>query len=126
MEFKLTNRELDVMNVLWGADHSLTAKEIFNSNTELNINSVQAILKKLLKKELIKVDKIVYSGTVLTRSYAPILTADEFMVSQLTNRINFSSDIIMAALIKREKNESETIEKLENLLKQYREELEKE
>lgn len=64
----LTNREMDILNILWSAQRPLTASEIAKSKEALTINTVQANLRKLQNKNLIRVADIVYSGTVLSRS----------------------------------------------------------
>jgi len=125
---KLTNRDLDILNILWNSPKSLTALEIKNSQEGLTVNTVQAQLRKLLKLELIEVADIVYSGTVLCRSYRTTMTAQEFTVSQFTNEIRqFSGEIstsaFVAALLDSEtdiaKREKEIVE-LEQLLEDYK------
>lgn len=122
---KFSGRELDVMNVFWEEKKPLIAKEIVKKNSSLSINTVQAVLKTLLKKGYIKVADIVYSGTVLTRSYETVLTSDEYMVNQITKGSvkECSFEGIMVTLIKQEKIEEETIEKLESLLQDYKNKL---
>ncbi len=66
----LTHRDMDILNVLWEGKGSLTASQIVEAGPSLTINTVQAVLRKLLKKKLIEIDKIVYSGTVLCRIIA--------------------------------------------------------
>ena len=67
------------MKILWSSDKPLIASEILKRNDSLNINTVQACLRALVNKQFIKVADIVYSGTVLTRSYTPIVTQDEYL-----------------------------------------------
>ena len=69
----LTKRQEDVMNILWDAKKPIIASEIVKTGTDLNINTVQAALRSLIKKNYIEVAEIVYSGTVLTRSYRAIV-----------------------------------------------------
>lgn len=76
---KITSKQLEVMQVLWGANGSMTASEIIREHPELNINTVQSCLKQLMKKEYIHVADIVYSGTVLCRSYAPTVSKDSYV-----------------------------------------------
>ena len=73
-EYALSKRELDVMNVLWEAGRPMIASDIPGVQPSLSINTVQSVLKKLLMRNFIEVDKIVHSGTVLTRSYRPIIS----------------------------------------------------
>lgn len=86
-DFNLTGREKDILDILWKAGKGLIASEIVKEMEGLTINTVQAVLKKLLKRNLIKIDQIVYSGTVLSRSYVPTLTEAEFETSLIENRI---------------------------------------
>lgn len=89
--FKLTGREKDVLDILWRAGKPLTASEVTKNSADYNnpitINTVQAVLKKLLKKELIKIDQIVYSGTVLTRSYVPTYAEREYEISRISEEV---------------------------------------
>ena len=78
MKKRLTKKELEIMKILWNSDKALIASEIAGSNRSLNINTVHACLRSLLKKEAIKIAGIVYSGTVLTRSYSPIITKEDY------------------------------------------------
>lgn len=125
-KIKLSGRELDVMNVLWEAGKPLTARNITEYNHMLSINTVSAVLKSLLKKGYIQVSEIVYSGTVLTRSYLPVLDANEYLISQLpksTTGSGISAEGIIAALLRQEDADDKTIEKLEYLLKEYEQKL---
>ena len=64
----LSQRQLEVMEALWNSESGMTASEIVRSNDELQINTVQASLRSLVRKKYIKVGEIVYSGTVLCRT----------------------------------------------------------
>ena len=78
MKKKLSKRQLDVMKVLWDHSSPMVASDIVNGSPALNINTVQSCLKVLLKEELIEVADIVYRGTVLSRSYRPLISRDEY------------------------------------------------
>ena len=82
---KLTSREVDIMNILWTSEKPLIASEIADCRPDLTINTVQAVLRKLLKYQLVEVADIVYSGTVLSRSYRPTITSEEFAVHEVTS-----------------------------------------
>lgn len=122
---KLSGRELDVMKVLWSTEKPLVASEICKINPSLSINTVQAVLKSLLKRNLICIADIVYSGTVLTRSYATILSANEYSVGQFKDSLavvnkDISTIGLIAALLEQEDNENEVISELEELLEARR------
>ncbi|MTK08109.1 MAG: BlaI/MecI/CopY family transcriptional regulator [Hungatella sp.] len=119
-ELSLTKRELDVMTILWESSRPLVASEITKIDETLNINTVQAVIRKLLDKEYIEVDDIVYSGTVLTRSYKPALSKKEMAVQRFIGQFQENDKVsipnLVATLLKHEKNEQEVIEELELLL----------
>ena len=54
-ELLLTKRELDVMTILWESSKPLVASEITKMDESLNINTVQAVIRKLLDKKYIEV-----------------------------------------------------------------------
>ncbi len=92
---KITEREKDIMSVLWRTGETLTASAIAGNGDRLSINTVQVAVRNLLKKEYIEVADIVYSGTVLTRSYKPIVSAEQYAAYQLESMrettLNFST-----------------------------------
>lgn len=86
-DFNLTGRERDILSILWNSEKGMIASEIVKERDDLTINTVQAVLKKLLKRKLIEVDQIVYSGTVLSRSYKPTLSESEFETRMISSNI---------------------------------------
>lgn len=119
----MSQREKDIMKILWEADTSLTASEICAKNESLSINTVQAVLKKLLKKDYIQIADIVYSGTVLTRSYVAKISSDEYATIQVRELYQFTGkkgvvSNLVSHLLDGEDNEEETIQKLEEMLEE--------
>ncbi|MDO5689706.1 MAG: BlaI/MecI/CopY family transcriptional regulator [Tissierellia bacterium] len=126
---KITNRERDVLEALWDSDGPLLASDIPKMNPELGISSVQLALRNLLTKELIEVADIVYSGTVLSRTYRPLIQREDFVGSAFLDQFKLlnqtmSTKNIVATLLKQEPDEYLTITELEALLKQRKKELE--
>lgn len=127
--FKLTNRELDILNILWTAEKPLLASDIPKIDNSISINTAQAVLRKLLKKNLIEVADIVYSGTVLSRSYQPTISSNDFSLQQFVKQFqnlnkSISTPSIVATLLGHEKNEKIVIEELEKMLKERKKLLE--
>lgn len=122
----LTQKQEDIMNILWESDTPLIASEIEKKREDLNINTVQSTLRTLLKKNYIEVADIVYSGTVLSRSYRPLLKREEVMsefdlkVSNILKKSNLFARYID------EINDLNTIINLEETLQKKKKELEKE
>lgn len=120
-EVRLTNRELDIMNILWNSSHSMKASSICKASDTLSINSVQATLKSLLKKNAIEVDKIVYSGKVLTRSYKTTLSIGQY----IKHNFSFKTFDIIKSLIDLE-NDLSKLEEISKLLEERKSTLRKE
>ena len=85
MPDKLTSKEQAVVKSLMDADKSLTASEIITQDPELNINTVQSVLRSLLRRGYIDVAEIVYSGTVLCRSYRPTEKSADLAYQELSS-----------------------------------------
>ena len=124
MKKKLSKRQLDVMKVLWDHSSPMVASDIVNGSPALNINTVQSCLKVLLKENLIEVADIVYSGTVLSRSYRPLISRDEYFNTEYKDIIGTSStSSLIAAFIKEEQDASE-LERLEQIIQERKKEIE--
>lgn len=120
---ELSSKELDVLNVLWDINTPTIASDIPKLNPNLNSNTVQATVKKLLKRKLIKVADIVYSGTVLTRSYVPTFSAKEYTEQQLLRNIErynkfVSKSELVSCLIDASDNDTELIREIESMIQQ--------
>ena len=120
---KITNRELEIMQLLWHAEHPLIASEIAAMKPDLTVNTVQSVLRNLLKHKYIEVAKIVYSGTVLTRSYRPLITEQEFGVNQVIRDFHsfqgLSVSHLVAGLLNEPVSASE-IDELESIIQKQR------
>lgn len=121
---KITNRELDIMQLLWNAEKPLIASEIASLKPDLTINTVQAVLRKLLKQGYIEIAEIVYSGTVLTRSYRPLISEQDFGADQLLETFRSFPDLSISRLVAGLLNENislEDITELEAMLEKQKE-----
>ncbi len=119
----LSKRELDVMNVLWEAKKPLIASDIPKARPDLSINTVQAVMKKLIAKNFIKVDDIVHSGTVLTRSYVPTIAPEDYALHYVKSEIFpfgkfLSKAKLINTLFESSENEDGLIEELEGLIQE--------
>lgn len=118
----LSQKQLDVMKILWDAGTPLVASDIVKAESSMNINTVQASLRVLLKENLIEIADIVYSGTVLSRSYRPLISRDVYL--EYKNIIgNSSTSAMIATFIEQEEDISE-LERIEELIRKRMKELE--
>lgn len=47
---KVTDREMDVLNIMWTKKEPLVASDICKINPSLSINTVRSVLRNLLKR----------------------------------------------------------------------------
>ena len=108
------------MDILWNSSTPLTASEIISQNNELKIPTVQAVLKKLLNENFVVVADIGYSGTVLSRRYKAIITADEYANTQYASLSkSLSATQLFSALLGSTKPSLEEITEIEKILSGY-------
>lgn len=123
MKKRLTKKELEIMKILWDSNKALVASEIANHGEALNINTVHACLRTLLKKEAIKIDGIVYSGTVLARSYSPVITKENYFDDVYNDILGGKKNsMLIRSLIDSQTDLSE-LETLEKIIAEKKKEL---
>ena len=118
---RLTNKQMDVMNILWENDKPMAASEILKANEKLNINTIHACIRKLLEEEYVKVAYIDYSGNVMSRHFMPTVSKGKYFSESYKDIIG-SKKLILTSLIETETN-IEELEQLENLIRKKKEEL---
>lgn len=92
--FRLTRSETEIMELLWSEDRPLSRSEIIEltPNRTWKPASIHILLNSMLDKGAIEVAGFIQSTKNYARTFAPTLTADEYIVLQrntvphLTNR----------------------------------------
>lgn len=104
MKTILTSRQFEILNILWDADHPLLASEIAELHS-LHINTVQTVIKKLIKLGYVEIADIVHSMNVLARIYKPVISKEDYLniISQEIGESHFSEESLIA-LVKKENN----------------------
>ena len=122
---KLTQSQLSIMKTLWAENKAMIASDFVQLDSSLNLNSVQSSLRSLFKKNYIEVSDIVYSGKVLTRSYVPTISADEYAAENINGIVNnlLSSNILLHYV--ETENDIETIIQLQKKLEERKKFLER-
>lgn len=122
---KLTQSQLSIMKTLWAENKAMIASDFVQLDPSLNLNSLQSSLRSLLKKNYIEVSDIVYSGKVLTRSYVPTISADEYAAENINGIVNdlLSSNILLHYV--ETENDIETIKQLQQKLEERKKFLER-
>lgn len=122
---KLTQSQLSIMKTLWAENKAMIASDFVQLDSSLNLNSVQSSLRSLFKKNYIEVSGIVYRGKVLTRSYVPTISADEYAAENINGIVNnlLSSNILLHYV--ETENDIETIIQLQKKLEERKKFLER-
>ena len=123
MKKPLSARQLQVMEKLWEMPEGMTASAIVRSDEQLQINTVQQALRSLVAKNYIKVGEIVYSGTVLSRSYVPVVSREEYLQMSCRQLARLSASSALLANLIREEDDADRLDELEAMIRERRKEL---
>lgn len=96
---RMNVRELDVLNILWKHEEAMTAIDIVNERKELTQSTVTAVLRKLLKAELVSVEGVTHSGKVLSRTYRPTEASKEAILENFKEDYKSFSNVISESSI---------------------------
>ena len=122
---KLTQSQLHIMKILWNEKKPMIASDFVQLDSSMNLNSVQSALRSLLKKNYIEVSDIVYSGKVLTRSYIPVDSSEDYASENINGVVKdlLSSNILFQYV--ESENDIEVIERLQKKLEERKKALER-
>ena len=95
----LNERELDVLNILWKSEEPMLSTDIVNGKKDLTQSTVTAILKRLLRNELVEVVGVAHSGRVLGRLYRPTEKSREVLLADFLEQYNRFNGVICEAEI---------------------------
>lgn len=120
-------RELDVLNILWQSDEPMMATDIVNAKLGLTQSTVTAVLRKLLKDELVEVAGVTHSGRVLSRTYRPSESSRDIILQNFTDQYNSFSNVISESTLcvailtngKAPEKAKAEIKKLKSMLSEY-------
>src|SRR5699024_8690833 len=114
---KLNKRELDVLEVLWNTDKSLSANEIADIS-EISKKIVLPVLKQLLNKKYIEVEDTILIGKTLARKYRSTLDKEEFILSYY----DLNVDNLLSHFLSKEKD-PDVIPNIEKLIEEKKSQL---
>lgn len=119
-ELILSDNEFEVMKVIWQAGRSLSKAEIMelSTNRKWKDKSVYVLINSLLKKGAIKEDGFIKSQTNYGRTFAPIISENEYMMMQiniLKNKRKLSLSQLMLYMIN-EENDPSIIQELKEII----------
>lgn len=110
---KLSKRENQIMIALWYSSVPLSASALKkNLDEDVSIYTIQQVLQKLLKKDYIKVDRIVQHEKALMREYVPVISQVEYITSFVNRKTSFE----LASNFIKETDNLDAIIELEKLI----------
>ena len=124
ISFYLSEKEEEVMKILWKSDKPLSAKEITAEiNCEWADKSIQGIIRKLEEKKAIEVADIVKVYKSNARLFKPTISSDEYAVMQFDKYYNNDKKIpfILSALVENKNYDANLPEILMDLIKNFKE-----
>lgn len=128
--FFLTNKEEEIMNVLWGSDKPLSASEIAGAISEETGRtyppaSMQNALKGLVKKQALAEAGEKRIGKVYGRVYSPTLSKNQYAVMQFKRYYNNDDPdglSLIFSILGKKREKSEVVGTLQEILKSFEEE----
>ena len=124
--FFLSDKEEQIMNVLWQTDKALKGSEILGTlppekERGWANSSISALLTSLLKKKAIVKKGFAQSTTSYGRTFRPTLTKNEYAVMQFTRFYDeeqspVSATKLLSAFVTKEGNPQDLVKELKTLL----------
>lgn len=107
------------MDILWNSKEALAASEINEVSQDLNINTVQQVLRRLLNDHFIEVHEIGFNKKALMRKYKPVITQAQYINAFMNEHSRFE---LLCGLVDQE-NDINSLNELEKLIQQRKKEL---
>ena len=98
----LSKKELEVMNILWGSKYSLTATDIVDASSlterSWKEKSIYIILRALVDKNVIALDKLKATATNNAKAYLPSITREDYVVMHAKSLNGLDISTLVSAL----------------------------
>lgn len=118
--FSLTSKEHEIMELMWLQAKALSRADIIElseSSRTWKASSVHVILNSMLDKGAIEVEGFVKTGKNYGRTFRPTVTQEEYTILRMKSSIK-SIPGIVSALVNDDDVSDETIEAIEEILRQ--------
>ena len=116
---ELTKSEMEIMDVLWGAQKPLSRSDLLAHSEEKSwkVSSVHILLNGLLQKGAIREAGVVKRSKTYGRTFAPTLTREEYFATTIFSH-RYKPEIVglFAALLKREDISQEELAQIADLV----------
>jgi len=100
---KLTDKELEVMVVLWENGHPMTATELIetSNNRTWKVSSIYTILNTLIKKGAAVLADYKPTMTNAARAYKPVITSEDYTILSIQNMMQTGVQIDIPTVVTR-------------------------
>lgn len=117
---QLTKKERLVMDTLWNSKEALSASEIKEvSNDDLNINTIQQVLRHLLNNNFIKVHEFGFNKKSIMRKYKPVISQAQYINAFISGNNRFE---LICGLVDQE-NDLDSLNELQKLIDEKKKKL---
>lgn len=131
--FTLSENELNIVSLMWEENRPLSRTEIIElaTNKKWKPSSIHILLNSLLNKKAIEVDGFVKTGKNFGRTYIAAITEEEYFSMQFKKDISSPAmkkagiPKLFSALIDTDTVDADTLDDLQKILNQKKEELPK-
>ena len=122
----LTQSEMEIMQAYWKYNKPMSLSELIevSPNRTWKDRSGFSIINNLIKKGFLKEESYIHSGKTIARTFAPIISCTEYMISQwgdYSGNIKFSQ--LFAGLLGNKKMEPDDIRELDKLIAKNKKDL---
>lgn len=125
----LTQKEYEILNLLWAEGRALTANEIVQLLTDKTWknSTIHILLNGLIDKQIIRVDGVVQAGRTYARLFVPVISLEEYLIRQIKNTPSYSTDKkshllnMISALLNDEDIAVDTLSEIEKLVQEKKE-----
>lgn len=116
----LSNREFEIMKILWHSSKALSANEIKDrSKDELSIYTIQQVLNRLKKKGFVQIADFEIVVKSLARKFLPTFSEADYMQSLMDPPLAFE----LTTNFIEDSDDIEVIDELEKLIEKKKKEL---
>ena len=129
-QISLTDNEMEIMELLWESKRPLSRAEIieFTPNRSWSKSSIHILLNSLLGKEAIGVVGFVRTNKNFGRTYSPLISQEEYLISALKNSSCYKNNpsalpAVFAALLQDEEVDEEVLDELQKMIDERRKQL---
>ena len=96
----LSNREIEILDIICAAHEPVTSTDITNKKRELTQSTVIAVLRKLAAEDMVSVAGVTHSGKVLSRTYVPGKNAKAAVAEHYAMQFETTKHILSGAELK--------------------------